>query len=93
VGVAAAWRRAQRGWPEDFPLVQFPNAPLLVFIGAAVVTWVADGRLHDGAWAVSRVALTIWAYEEITDPANWFRRLIGIAVLAGVTVGLAREVG
>src|SRR4051794_34006607 len=92
-GWAGIWRRAQRGWPADFPIVQFPNAPLLVFMAAAVLERVCSGRAHEIAWAVGRVALTIWAYEEVARPANWFRRVLGIAVLVLVVFGLANELG
>jgi hypothetical protein len=54
-----------------------------------VLAAVCSGWAYDAAWAISRVALVIWAYEEVARPANWFRRGIGIAVLVAVTVGLA----
>ena len=37
------WRRGQRGWPASFPLVQFPNAPLVVALGAWLVAALTDG--------------------------------------------------
>lgn len=85
----AAWERGQRGWPERFPLAQFPNAPLLVFFGAAIVVRVASGSLHDLAWALGRVALTIWAAQELTDGVNWFRRGLGLVSLVLIVVSLA----
>ena len=89
----ALWRRGQKGWPSAFVLVQFPNAPLLVYIAAETVTRIATGRVHDAAWALSRVALSIWSYEEAARGVNWFRRGIGAVALVAVTVGLARHVG
>lgn len=87
----AVWKRGQEGWPRRFPLAQFPNAPLLVFIGATVTMRIASGDAHDAAWAVSRVALTVWAYEELVRGSNSFRRVLGAAVLVGITVGLAHK--
>ena len=80
------WRRGQRGWPERFPLVQFPNAPLIVAIVAAVVARIADGTVHDVARAVTEVGVIMWALLEIAQGSNWFRRLLGAAVLVWVVV-------
>lgn len=85
------WQRAQRGWPPDFPLVQFPNAPLLAYLAAAGVTRISSGNVHDAAWAISRMALTIWAYEELAHGSNWLRRTLGAAVLALIANGLAHQ--
>jgi hypothetical protein len=90
---SALWRRGQEGWPPGFVLVQFPNAALLIYVAAAVVTRLASGWVHDGAWALARVALVIWAYEEAASGVNWLRRGVGAVVLVAVTVGLARHVG
>jgi hypothetical protein len=85
-----AWlARAERGWPASFPIAQFPNAPLLVALGASLAGRFLDDRAHDYATAVFYVALGIWAYGEITDGANWVRRLLGLAGLAYVVVELA----
>jgi len=91
---SALWRRGQEGWPRRFPLAQFPNAPLLVYLLAVVVDRLSDDRsLHEWAWAVSRVALTVWAYEEARRGVNWFRRALGIAVLVATVAGLADDLG
>jgi hypothetical protein len=85
-----AWLvRAQHGWPPGFPIAQFPNAPLLVALGASLAGRFLDGRAHDYATAVFYVALGIWAYGEITEGANWVRRLLGAAGLVYLVVNLA----
>jgi hypothetical protein len=85
-----AWlTRAQWGWPAGYPLVQFPNAPLAVSLGASVVERLVDGRADSYASAVARVALGIWAWEEATSGVNLFRRALGVAGLAYVVVELA----
>ena len=53
----------------------------------------SDGHVHDWAWALSRIALTIWAYEEAARGVNWFRRGLGVAVLIGIAAGLANDLG
>lgn len=87
----SAWRKAQRGWPAHSPLVQFPSPPLLVALAAMVVRALAHGTAATAADAVVRVALAVWAYEELVRGANWVRRLLGAAVLGAVVVGLARD--
>ena len=80
------WQRAQHGWPASFPIVQFPNAPLIVALGASVVGRVTSGTLHDGARVVTRLGLIAWAVLEIADGANWLRRLLGAGFLAYLAV-------
>lgn len=90
VDIAAAWRRAQAGWPSRFVIAQFPNPPLIVALAGSVVAALTDGATADYANAVSRLGLAVFAYLELTDGANWFRRLLGAAVLVQLVVTLAR---
>ena len=77
------------GWPRSFPIVQFPNAPLIVAFVAGEVAGTAHGSVHADASAVSYLALTIWAYEELTDGVNWFRHLLGLAYVISTITHLA----
>jgi hypothetical protein len=77
------------GWPRSFPLVQFPNAPLIVAFIAGEVAAMAHGAVHADAAAVSYLALALWAYEELTDGVNWFRHLLGLAYLISTLTHLA----
>jgi hypothetical protein len=52
-------------FPRRFPIVQFPNLPLIVALLAGAAGAFLDGREHSYAAAVSYLALTIWAYEEL----------------------------
>ncbi|MDX6718412.1 MAG: hypothetical protein QOJ63_666 [Solirubrobacteraceae bacterium] len=88
--IAAAWRRDQDGWPSRFVLVQLPNPPLIVALAGSVVAGLADGRVADYADAVGRIGLAVFAYLELTDGVNWFRRLLGAAVMVQLVVTLAR---
>lgn len=82
-------RLPQSGWPESFPIAQFPNPPLAAALVGAVVARLTDGRGHAYAEAVVSVGLGVWAYEELTEGVNWFRRLLGAAGLAYVVSRLA----
>ena len=46
--------------------------------------------MHDVATAVFFMGLTVWAYLELTDGVNWFRRALGVA---GLVYVLVRMVG
>ena len=88
-----AHRRAMRGVPPAFPVAQFPNAPLLVAFAAFIAGRVVNGRADDYASATFFTALAVWAYLEVVDGTNWFRRLLGVAGLAFVVVRLAGRLG
>jgi hypothetical protein len=82
-------RLTQIGFPRRFVIVQFPNAPLIVAFLAGEVGKHAQGSGHAYASAVSYLALGIWAYLELVDGVNWFRRLLGLAYAISTTVHLA----
>ncbi len=84
-----AWGRAQWGWPAAFPLVQFPNAPLLVALVASLGASATSGDAHDVLVALARVGLVAWAYEELAHGVNWFRRLLGAGMLAYLVAAIA----
>ena len=88
VDIAAAWRRSQRGWPSRFVLVQFPNLPLTVALVSSLAAGLTGGRAAGYATAVSRLALAVFAYLELSDGANWFRRLLGAVVLIWLVITL-----
>jgi hypothetical protein len=83
----------QLGWPKTFPLVQFPNAPLII----AFLTGIAAARTHDPGHAylaaISFLAFGIWAYEELVHGVNWFRHLLGLGFAISTVVHLALALG
>jgi hypothetical protein len=89
--VSRWWRRGQRGWPASFPLLQFPNAPLLVALGGWLIAALTQGSVHDYARATFYTGLAAWAWEEMTAGVNWWRRALGVAGLVYVVgkVGVA----
>jgi hypothetical protein len=82
----------QFGWPRGFPLVQFPNGPLLVAFAGGVAATMMHGVGHRDAVAVSYVAMAIWAYEELVDGVNWFRHLLGLVYILSTAIHLAMAI-
>jgi hypothetical protein len=72
--------------PRRFPIAQFPNPPLIVAMAAGALARTAEGTIARDAALVSQLALLVWAYQEMTTGANWFRRLLG---LGGAAYGVA----
>ncbi len=83
------WRRGQRGWPAGFPLVQLPNAPLLVAAAGWLAAAFTGGLAHDCGRATFYTGLAAWAWQELDAGANWFRRAVGAAGLLFVVVKIA----
>jgi hypothetical protein len=87
-------RRVTRfGWPRAFPVVQFPNLPLLAAFVSGRAAAMIHGAGHGDAAAVSYVAMAIWAYEELVDGVNWFRHLLGLVYVVSTVMHLAHALG
>ena len=71
-------------------IAQLPNAPLIVFLVAAVLRWVLhpSGTAGTIVSVVATLALVVWAVDEIIRGVNPWRRLLGGGVLAVTVVGL-----
>jgi hypothetical protein len=78
------WRRGQHGWPAGYPLAQAPNPPLLLAAAGWLLAAVAEGAVHDYARAAAWVGFAAWAWLELADGVNAFRRLLGLAGLVAV---------
>src|SRR5579864_4083312 len=80
-----AWRDFKRlttlGFPRRFPIVQFPNAPLIIAFLAGQTAAHIHGSTHAYLSAVSYLAMIIWAYEELANGVNWFRHVLGLAYM------------
>ena len=79
----------QLSWPKRYPLVQFPNAPLILAFLAGEATHFLHGAPHSYASAVSYLAMIAWAYEELTRGVNLFRHLLGLGYAISTLVHLA----
>lgn len=68
-------------------LAQMPNPPLIGWaVFGILVLVVKTGRVHAGAASLSRALLLTWAYMEIAQGINWFRRILGAVVFVIVAV-------
>jgi hypothetical protein len=87
-------RLTQLGWPRDFPIVQFPNAPLIIaFLAGAAAAPTHDPSHHAYLTAISFLAMGLWAYEELLHGVNWFRHLLGLGYAISTFVHLALALG
>jgi hypothetical protein len=80
-GWAQFKRLTQIGLPRRFPIVQFPNAPLILAFLAGALANDLHGATRNYATAAAYLAMTVWAYEELARGVNWFRRLLGLAYM------------
>ena len=85
-------RVRQFSWPRGFPLVQFPNLPLILAFAGGLAASMMHGVGHRDALAVSYLAMALWAYEELVDGVNWFRHLLGLVYVVSTATHLAMAI-
>ena len=80
--------RRTGGWT----LVQAPNVPLLVWLFASIVRWLAHphGGVGTALDVLATGALVVWAADEVLRGVNPARRILGAVVLAVVVVSRVR---
>jgi len=92
-----AWARSAADWlfrerrTGRIVIWQFPNVPLLAWLAATVVRMLTHGAFATTFGYIGTAALTYWAGDEIARGVNPFRRLVGVVVLTGIVVHLARS--
>lgn len=65
-------------------LAQPPNLPLLVWLAATGLKLIpTSGNLHLGLDAIAFGSLFTWAWQELFQGVNYFRRGLGFVVLLG----------
>ncbi len=66
-------------------IAQMPNLPILVGIAAALLQFVLpSGNMQTTCSLVAFGALFTWAWQELFDGVNYFRRSLGLIVLVGI---------
>lgn len=75
--------------PRDFGvngyvLAQFPNIPLFLALFGAIASRIfdQDSTLHFICRAIFFVGLAVWAWLELAEGVNLFRRALGAVALA-----------
>ena len=82
-------RLTQLSFPRSYPIVQFPNAPLILAFASGLLAQHSHGHVHSYAQAVSYLSMGIWAYLELFHGVNTFRRLLGLAYTISTALHLA----
>ncbi|HAA29132.1 MAG TPA: hypothetical protein DCE56_17310 [Cyanobacteria bacterium UBA8553] len=66
-------------------IAQPPNLPLLLGITATVFKLIVkSGNIYTGLDAIGFGCLFTWAWQELFEGVNYFRRALGLLVLIGV---------
>lgn len=73
---------------KDFVIFQPPNKYLWTMIITWLLGFVTTGILYSLTRTTFLIAGIVWSYEEIVHGANWFRKILGVAVLASIFVTL-----
>ncbi len=92
-GLRELGRRARRGWPAGYPLVQAPNAPLLLALAGWLTAAATRGDGHAYARAAFYAGLAAWAWEELAGGVNGARRALGAVGLVYVVVKVGKALG
>ncbi|NMG08352.1 hypothetical protein [Brasilonema sp. UFV-L1] len=74
-------------------LAQMPNLPIIVWFTASLLKLVfTTGEINTGLDVLANGSLFTWAWLELFQGVNYFRRALGLVVLIGIiaskTVGI-----
>jgi hypothetical protein len=65
-------------------IAQMPNLPIIVWISASLLGLIfTTGKINTGLNLVAFGSLFTWAWEELFQGVNYFRRTLGLIVLIG----------
>jgi hypothetical protein len=66
-------------------MAQMPNLPIIVWAVASLLKMIfSTGRLNIGLELIAFGSLFTWAWEELFQGVNYFRRTLGLIVLIGL---------
>lgn len=66
-------------------IAQFPNLPLIIWIVASLLRIVfTTGKINIGLDLIAFGSLFTWAWSELFQGVNYFRRSLGLVVLVGL---------
>jgi hypothetical protein len=68
-------------------LAQMPNLPIIVWVAATVLKLIfTTGKINIGLEVIAFGSLFTWAWEELFQGINYFRRALGLLVLVSLIV-------
>jgi hypothetical protein len=68
-------------------IAQMPNLPILVWLVATLLQLVVpSGKIETGLNLVAFGTLFTWAWQELFEGVNYFRRSLGLVVLVSMIV-------
>lgn len=62
-------------------LAEAPNLPIITWFAAVVLAWFASGTFETLVSVIGKGALFTWAWLELFQGVNYFRRTLGAVVL------------
>jgi len=78
------FNRTFRDSDGNIAIAQMPNLPLLVWLAATLLKLlITSGNVHSGLDALAFGSLFTWAWQELFQGVNYFRRSLGLVVLVG----------
>ena len=78
------FNRTFRDSDGNIVLAQPPNLPIIVWIVATLLNLISTtDNIHTGLDAVAFGSLFTWAWQELFQGVNYFRRSLGLVVLLG----------
>ena len=78
------FNRTFRDSNGNIVLAQTPNLPLIVWICATLLNLISTtDNIHTGVDALAFGSLFTWAWQELFQGVNYFRRALGLVVLLG----------
>ena len=78
------FNRTFRDSDGNIVLAQTPNLPIIVWIVATLLNLISTtDNIHTGLDALAFGSLFTWAWQELFQGVNYFRRALGLVVLLG----------
>lgn len=78
------FNRTFRDGNGNLVIAQKPNLPILVWLTATLLgLLITSGNIHRGLDAIAFGSLFTWAWLELFQGVNYFRRSLGLIVLLG----------
>lgn len=82
---ATLFDRTFRDSEGNIAIAQAPNLPILVWLGATVLQLLpVTGKVQAGLSLIAFGTLFTWAWLELFEGVNYFRRALGLVVLVSI---------